>query len=135
MDPYTPLEGGYGFSQFFDNITPNEWYEYSLTPQHNTRGMVDALQFRQNADKELERQVKKYGKDELAPPIHAHEGMDSAVDSDVFHRAYVLKKPGERAKSKKTKEPTHRLRQHLFKGTKISALQKSNDAAVGSRPP
>ena len=124
---YAPLEGSYGFSELFDGVSNNDWYEYMLTPQHNSRGMVDALQMRQNTDHELTRQVNKYGKDELAPPIHAHDGMNSNVDSEVFQRAYVLKKPGERVKKDQKKNPTHRLQQHLLKGVKISALAKNTD--------
>ena len=61
--------------------------------------------------------MKKYGRDQLAPPLHAHDGLDkTAVDNEVFTRALVLKGKGERAQNSKTKEPTYRLRKHLFKG-------------------
>ena len=88
-----------------------------MTPQHETRGLVAAMQCRDANNKEMERQVKKYGRDQLAPPLHAHDGLDkTAVDNEVFTRALVLKGKGDMAQNSKTKEPTYRLRQHLFKG-------------------
>ena len=76
----------------------------------------------------MQRQVKKYGRDQLAPPLHAHDGLDkTAVDNEVFTRALVLKGKGERAQNSKKKEPTYRLRQHLFKGKTVSVLQEKND--------
>ena len=128
MNCYQPLEDGYGYSSFFDNVTDNQLYEATLsngiggTSGHVSQGMVDAMALREAADKELERQVKKYGKDELQDPIHADDGLGQA-DNEVYARSFTLKQKGERAKKEKKKEPTHRLRQHLFKGTKVSALQ------------
>ena len=128
VDIASNLEGGYGFGEMWDNITPNDMYEYCLAPQHESRGLVAAIQCRDQTNKEMERQVKKYGRDALAPPLHAHDGLDkAAVDNGVFSRALVLKGKGDRAKNSKTKEPTYRLRQHLFKGKKISALQEKNN--------
>ena len=123
MNCYQPLEGGYGYSEFFDNLTDNDLYEMTLTAHMNTQGAVDAVQMREVADKELERQFKKYGKDGLSTPLHAHDGIEGGVDNEIYQRAYTLKPKGERAKPKQ-KDPCHRLRQHLLKGTKISALQK-----------
>ena len=124
VDIASNLEGGYGFSEMWDNITPNDMYEYCLAPQHESRGLVAAIQCRDQTNKEMERQVKKYGRDALAPPLHAHDGLDkTSVDSHAFSRALVLKGKGERKDSKKQKEPTYRLRQHLFKGKKLSGLQ------------
>ena len=138
MNCYQPLEGGYGYNQFFDNISENQMYEATLTngiagPSCDvTQGMVDAMALREAANKELERQVKKYGKDELQDPIHADDGLGQA-DNEVYARSFTLKQKGERVKKEKKKEPTHRLRQHLFKGTKVSAL-KAPDPTT-SKPP
>jgi hypothetical protein len=125
MNCYQPLEGGYGYSEFFDNLNDNDLYEMTLTPHMNTQGAVDAVQMREVAGQELERQFKKYGKDGLSTPLHAHDGIEGGVDNEIYQRAYTLKPKGERAKTKQ-KDPCHRLRQHLLKGTKISALQKDN---------
>jgi hypothetical protein len=129
MNCYQPLEDGYGYSSFFDNVTDNQLYEATLsngiggTSGHVSQGMVDAMALREAADKELERQVKKYGKEEeLQAPIHADDGLGQA-DNEVYARSFTLKQKGEKAKKEKKKEPTHRLRQHLFKGTKVSALK------------
>jgi hypothetical protein len=134
MNCYQPLEGGYGYSQFFDNIDDNQLYEATLSNGIGngvvTQGMVDAVALREATDVELQRQVKKYGKEELQDPIHADDGL--APDNEVYARSYTLKQKGERAKKEKKKEPTHRLRQHLFKGTKVSALQRQNEQL--SRP-
>ena len=54
----------------------------------------------------------------------------TSVDNEVFSRALVLKGKGERKDSKKQKEPTYRLRQHLFKGKKLSALVKDNGSVI-----
>ena len=95
-----------------------------------------AIQCRDATNKEMERQVKKYGRDQLAPPLHAHDGLDkTAVDNEVFTRALVLKGKNEKAQNSKTKEPTYRLRQHLFKGKKISALQEKNNASAHNSAP
>eukprot|EP01047_Picozoa_sp_COSAG01_P066791 COSAG01_NODE_9289_length_2493_cov_192.326650_2_plen_137_part_00 len=123
MNCYQPLEGSYGYNSFFDNLSANELYEYTLAPQHNTQGVVDAVAMREAQDKELERQVKRYGKDELQAPIHADDGLGQA-DNEVYARSFQLKGKGERRKQAKKKEPTHRLRQHLFKGTKVTALKQ-----------
>ena len=124
VDFASNLEGGYGFGEFFDNIDQNQMFEYCLTPQHESRGLVAAIQCRDQTNKEMERQVKKYGRDALAPPLHAHDGLDkTSVDSHAFSRALVLKGKGEKKDSKKQKEPTYRLRQHLFKGKRLSGLQ------------
>ena len=124
VDIASNLEGGYGFGEMWDNITPNDMYEYCLAPQHESRGLVAAIQCRDQTNKEMERQVKKYGRDALAPPLHAHDGLDkTSVDSHAFSRAIVLKGKGEKKDSKKQKEPTYRLRQHLFKGKRLSGLQ------------
>lgn len=130
VDIASNLEGGYGFGEMWDNITPNDMYEYCLAPQHESRGLVAAIQCRDQTNKEMERQVRKYGRDALAPPLHAHDGLDkTSVDNEVFSRALVLKGKGEKSESnKKQKEPTYRLRQHLFKGKKLSALVKDNGA-------
>ena len=138
MNCYQPLEGGYGYNSFFDNITENQLYEATLTngiagPSCGvTQGMVDAMAMREATDKELERQVKKYGKEELQDPIHADDGLGQA-DNEVYARSFTLKQKGEKAKKEKKKEPTHRLRQHLFKGTKVSALKAPDPTA--SKPP
>jgi hypothetical protein len=132
MNCYQPLEGGYGYSEFFDNLNDNDLYEMALTPHMNTQGAVDAVQMREVAGKELERQFKKYGKDGLSTPLHAHDGLEGGVDNEIYQRAYTLKAKGERAKPKQN-DPCHRLRQHLLKGTKISALQK--DTSNGSVRP
>ena len=68
VDFASNLEGGYGFGEFFDNIDQNQMFEYCLTPQHESRGLVAAIQCRDATNKEMERQVKKYGRDQLAPP-------------------------------------------------------------------
>ena len=59
----------------------------------------------------MKRQVKKYGRDALAPPLHAHDGLDkTSVDNEVFSRALVLKGKGEKTdRNKKQTEPTYRL--------------------------
>ena len=76
-----------------------------MTPQHETRGLVAAMQCRDANNKEMERQVKKYGRDQLAPPLHAHDGLDkTAVDNEVFTRALVLKGKGDRAQNSKKKK-------------------------------
>ena len=137
VDFASNLEGGYGFGEFFDNIDQNQMFEYCLAPQHESRGLVAAIQCRDATNKEMERQVKKYGRDQLAPPLHAHDGLDkAAVDNGVFSRALVLKGKGDRARNSKTKEPTYRLRQHLFKGKKVSVLQeKDNNGNTHNSPP
>ena len=82
----------YGKKDNFDNIDQNQMFEYCLTPQHASGGLVGAIQCRDATNKEMERQVKKYGRDQLAPPLHAHDGLDkTAVDNEVFTRALVLK--------------------------------------------
>jgi len=124
VDIASNLEGGYGFGEMWDNITPNDMYEYCLAPQHESRGLVAAIQCRDQTNKEMERQVKKYGRESLHPPLHAHDGLDkSSVDNEVFSRAIVLKGKGERTGAGRKKEPTYRLRQHLFKGKRLSGLQ------------
>jgi hypothetical protein len=85
MNCYQPLEGGYGYSEFFDNLTDNDLYEMTLTAHLNTQGAVDAVQMRDVADKELERQFKKYGKDGLSTPLHAHDGIEGGVDNEIYH--------------------------------------------------
>ena len=137
VDIASNLEGGYGFGEMWDNITPNDMYEYCLAPQHESRGLVAAIQCRDQTNKEMERQVKKYGRDALAPPLHAHDGLDkTSVDNEIFSRAIVLKGKGEKKDSKKQKEPTYRLRQHLFKGKKLSGLQvKDNGVHESTRAP
>ena len=65
VDVANNLEGGYGFGEFFDNIDQNQMFEYCLTPQHESRGLVAAIQCRDATNKEMERQVKKYGREQL----------------------------------------------------------------------
>eukprot|EP01047_Picozoa_sp_COSAG01_P124249 COSAG01_NODE_53224_length_340_cov_7.016598_2_plen_80_part_01 len=60
------------------------------------------------------------GLESLSDPRRRRPGQ---ADNEVYARSFTLKQKGERAKKEKKKEPTHRLRQHLFKGTKVSALQ------------
>jgi hypothetical protein len=102
--------------------------------------LAASLAIRSAQDKELERQVKKYGEDELAPTLHAYDGMESSmlpthgsnVDATGYKRAFVLKAPGEKAtRKKKQEDPTYRLREHLFRGKKVEALNKARD---GSKP-
>ena len=87
--------------------------------------------------KEIERQVKKYGIDALAPPlhVHAHDGIaqtaSTAVDNEIYQRALVLKGKGDKATNSKKKEPTYRLRQHLFHGKKLSTLNTNDDNKPG----
>ena len=127
---------GYGFGSFWDNMNQNEMYEHCLAPQHESHGLVAAIQSRDDTDKEIERQVKKYGLDALAPPLHAHDGLAqtaaTGVDNEIYQRAIVLKGKGEKAdKNSKEKEPTYRLRQHLFHGRKVSTLSKNDDNKPG----
>ena len=58
VDFASNLEGGYGFGEFFDTIDQNQMFEYCLTPQHESRGLVAAIQCRDATNKEMERQVK-----------------------------------------------------------------------------
>ena len=122
---------GYGFNSFWDNMNQNEMYEHCLAPQHESHGLVAAIQCRDDTDKEIERQVKKYGIDALAPPLHAHDGLpqtaSTAVDNEIYQRAIVLKGKGEKATNSRKKEPTYRLRQHLFHGKKLSTLNTNNN--------
>ena len=99
---------GYGFGSFWDNMNQNEMYEHCLAPQHESHGLVAAIQSRDDTDKEIERH------------------------NEIYQRAIVLKGKGEKAdKNSKKKEPTYRLRQHLFHGRKVSTLSKNDDNKPG----
>lgn len=137
MSGYTAaglLDGDYGYNSFWDNMSVGDLHELSQAPQHGDPGLVSALLIRDAQNKELERQVKKYGEEELAPALHAHDGMESSmlpggggVDGSGYKRAFVLKGAGEKAKKNKKNNPTRRLEAHLFKGTSVKALNKARD--------
>ena len=76
-------DGDYGFGTVWDGQTVDDLYEQTLAPQHAQPGLVAALQVRAAQDKELERQVKQYGEDELAPPLHAHDGLPGSSGVDA----------------------------------------------------
>ena len=55
----------------------------------------------------------------------------TGVDNEIYQRALVLKGKGDKATNGKKKEPTYRLRQHLFHGKKLSTLSKNDDNSDG----
>ena len=74
-----------------------------VAPQHGDTGLVSALRMREQQNKELERQVKKYGEEEMAPALHAHDGMESSmtpglgrVDRCIAWKAATGEKRGAR---------------------------------------
>ena len=73
------LDGDYGYNSFWDNMSVGDMHELTLAPQHGDTGLVSALRMREQQNKELERQVKKYGEEEMAPALHAHDGMESSM--------------------------------------------------------
>eukprot|EP01047_Picozoa_sp_COSAG01_P013182 COSAG01_NODE_613_length_14831_cov_8.108675_7_plen_119_part_00 len=107
------LEGGYGYSEFFDNLTDNDLFEMTLTPHMNTQGAVDAVQMREVAGQELERQFKKYRKDGLSTPLHAHDGIEGGVDNEIYQRAYTLKPKGDVSLTQRY-DSKHSLRRFLI---------------------
>ena len=59
------LDGDYGYNSFWDNMSVGDMHELTLAPQHGDTGLVSALRMREQQNKELERQVKKYGEEEM----------------------------------------------------------------------
>ena len=96
------LDGDYGYNSFWDNMSVGDMHELTLAPQHGDTGLVSALRMREQQIKELEWQVKKYGEEEMAPALHAHDGMESSmmpgsetgIDGSGYRRVYVLKNKG-----------------------------------------
>eukprot|EP01048_Picozoa_sp_COSAG05_P013535 COSAG05_NODE_1450_length_4858_cov_4.787560_5_plen_165_part_00 len=138
------MHDDYGYNSFFDNMTANDLYEESLAPALAGAGLVAAMSIRSAQEKELERQVKKYGEDELAPTLKAYDGMQNSmlpagasgesVDGSTYKRALILKDPNDKTagKRKKKDDPTYRLREHLFHGKKVSALNKARNETQAS---
>ena len=129
------LDGDYGYNSFWDNMSVGDMYELTQAPQHGDAGLVSALRIREQQDKELERQVKKYGEEEMAPALHAHDGVESSmmpgsetgIDGSGYRRAYVLKNKGEKAKKTKKNDPTYRLKQHVLQGVPVKRLNSLRD--------
>ena len=129
------LDGDYGYNSFWDSISVGDMHELTLAPQHGDTGLVSALRMREQQDKELERQVKKYGEEEMAPALHAHDGVESSmmpgsetgIDGSGYRRAYVLNNKGEKAKKTKKNDPTYRLKQHVLQGVPVKRLNSLRD--------
>ena len=129
------MDGDYGYNDFWDNMAVGDMHELTQAPQHGDAGLVSALRIRELQNQELERQVKKYGEEEMAPALHPHDGIESSmipgsetgIDGSGYRRAYVLKGKGEKVNKKKERNPAERLMKHVLDGVPVKRLNKLRD--------